>query len=115
MPTALWWIRRDLRLNDNQALAAAQAQAERVVPVFVFDQALLASPYTGEKRLAFLFDGLRSLDADLRARGSRLIVRQGEPADELASMMAETQASAIVAERDINPLARRRDDRVARG
>ena len=29
MPTALWWVRRDLRLNDNQALAEAQAQAER--------------------------------------------------------------------------------------
>ena len=115
MPTALWWVRRDLRLNDNQALAEAQAQAERVVPVFVLDPALLASPYTGKKRLAFLFDGLRSLDADLRARGSRLIVRQGEPADELASMMAETQASAIVAERDITPFARRRDERVARG
>jgi len=24
---ALWWIRRDLRLSDNQPLAAAQAQA----------------------------------------------------------------------------------------
>ena len=93
MPTALWWIRRDLRLHDNQALAAAQAQAERVVPVFVLDPALLASPYTGEQRLAFLYDGLRSLDADLFTRGSRLIVRQGDPAEELASLLAETQAS----------------------
>jgi deoxyribodipyrimidine photo-lyase len=80
MPTALWWIRRDLRLSDNQALAAALGAAEQVVPVFVLDPALLASPYTGEKRLAFLFDGLRQLDADLRRRGSRLVVRQGEPA-----------------------------------
>ena len=114
MPTALWWVRRDLRLNDNQALAAAQAQAEHVVPVFVLDPALLASPYTGEKRLAFLYDGLRSLDADLRARGSRLIVRQGDPAEELASLLAETQAGLIVAERDITPFARRRDERIAR-
>ena len=53
MSTALWWIRRDLRLADNLALAAAQAQAEHVVPVFVLDPALLASPYNGEKRLAF--------------------------------------------------------------
>jgi deoxyribodipyrimidine photo-lyase len=115
MPTALWWIRRDLRLNDSQALAEAQAQAERVVPVFVLDPALLASPNIGEKRLAFLVDGLRSLDADLRARGSRLIVRQGDPAKELASLLAETQASLIVAERDITPFARRRDERIARG
>ena len=82
MSTALWWIRRDLRLADNLALAAAQAQAEHVIPVFVLDPTLLASPYASEKRLAFLYDGLRNLDADLSTRGSRLVVRQGDPADE---------------------------------
>jgi deoxyribodipyrimidine photo-lyase len=113
MSTALWWIRRDLRLSDNQALAAALAAAEQVVPVFVLDPALLASPYAGDKRLAFLFDGLRSLDADLRQRGSRLIVRQGEPAAQLARLLGETGANAIFAERDVTPYARRRDEQVA--
>ncbi len=112
MSTALWWIRRDLRLSDNQALTGALAAAEQVVPVFVLDPALLASPFTGEKRLAFLFDGLRSLDAELRQRGSRLIVRQGEPAAELARLMAETSADVIFAEGDVTPFARRRDEQV---
>jgi deoxyribodipyrimidine photo-lyase len=112
MSTALWWIRRDLRLGDNQALAAALAAAEQVVPVFVLDPALLASPYSSAKRLAFLFDGLRSLDADLRQRGSRLVLRQGSPAAELARLRAETGAQAIFAEADITPYARRRDDHV---
>jgi deoxyribodipyrimidine photo-lyase len=113
MSTTLWWIRRDLRLSDNQALAAALAAAEHVVPVFVLDPALLASPCAGDKRLAFLFDGLRSLDADLRQRGSRLIVRQGEPAAQLARLLGETGASAIFAERDVTPYARRRDEQVS--
>jgi deoxyribodipyrimidine photolyase len=42
MTTAFWRIRRDLRLGDNQALAAALKQAEQVVPVFVLDPGLLA-------------------------------------------------------------------------
>ena len=113
MSTALWWIRRDLRLGDNQALAAALAAAGQVVPVFVLDPALLASPYTGDKRLAFLFDGLRSLDADLRQRGSRLVLRQGDPVDELARLRDETGAEAIFAEADVTPYARRRDERMA--
>lgn len=112
MSIALWWIRRDLRLSDNQALSAALAAAEQVIPVFVLDPALLASPYTGDKRLAFLFDSLRSLDADLRQRGSRLIVRQGEPAAQLAPLLAETRADAIFAEADVTPYARRRDEQV---
>ena len=113
MSTAIWWVRRDLRLSDNQALAGALAAAEQVVPVFVLDPGLLASPYVGEKRLAFLFDNLRSLDADLRQRGSQLIVRQGEPAAQLARLLGETGAKAIFAERDVTPYARRRDDQVS--
>jgi deoxyribodipyrimidine photo-lyase len=112
MSTAIWWARRDLRLSDNQALTAALAAAEQVVPVFVLDPRLLASPYVGDKRLAFLFDGLRSLDADLRQRGSRLIVRQGEPAAELARLLAESGADVIFAEGDVTPYARRRDEAI---
>ncbi len=112
MSTAIWWIRRDLRLCDNQALTAALASADQVAPVFVLDPALLASTFVGDKRLAFLFDGLRSLDANLRQRGSRLLVRQGDPAVELARLAAETGAEAIFAEGDVTPFARSRDERV---
>ena len=77
MTTAIWWIRRDLRLTDNQALFAALDHGDQVLPVFILDPKLLSSPYVGPKRLAFLLEGLRVLDADLRERGSRLIVRRG--------------------------------------
>jgi deoxyribodipyrimidine photo-lyase len=113
MTTAIWWIRRDLRLTDNQALAAALAHAEQVIPVFVLDPALLNSPYVGDKRVAFLFGGLRQLDADLRARGGRLVVRRGEPRAELGALLGETGATRILAEEDFSPYARRRDARVA--
>jgi len=110
---ALWWARRDLRLDDNQALDAALARADQVVPVFVLDPVLLSASDAGEKRVAFLFDGLRALDAGLRARGSRLVVRKGDPVDELADLLAETGADAVFAEGDVWPYARRRDARVA--
>ncbi|MGD8398859.1 MAG: deoxyribodipyrimidine photo-lyase, partial [Anaerolineae bacterium] len=109
MTTAIWWMRRDLRLADNQALAAALDGAERVIPVFVLDPALLDSPYAGDKRVPFLFGGLRQLDADLRARGSRLVVRHGEPVAELRAVRDETGATAIYTEEDHSPYARQRD------
>ena len=113
MRIALWWIRRDLRLTDNQALAAAMVHADCIVPVFVLDPASLDSPYVGDKRVAFLFGGLRQLDADLRVRGSRLVVRRGEPLAELGALLDETGATGIFAEADFSPFARRRDARVA--
>jgi deoxyribodipyrimidine photo-lyase len=113
MTTAIWWIRRDLRLADNQALAAVLAHADRLVPVFVLDPALLNSPYVGDKRLAFLFGGLRQLDAGLQARGSRLVVRYGEPLPELTALLGETGATGVFAEEDFSPYAQQRDARVA--
>jgi deoxyribodipyrimidine photo-lyase len=113
MTTAIWWIRRDLRLTDNRALAAALAHAEQVIPVFVLDPALLNSTYVGDKRVAFLWGGLRALDADLRVRGSRLVVQQGDPIEGLAALTRETAASLIFAEEDYSPYARQRDARVA--
>jgi deoxyribodipyrimidine photo-lyase len=111
--TAIWWARRDLRLMDNQALTAALADADQVIPVFVLDPALLDSPRVGPKRVAFLFGGLHTLDRDLRSRGGRLVVRHGDPADELAMLVAESGAEMIFAEEDFSPYARERDSRVA--
>jgi len=110
---AIWWIRRDLRLSDNRALDAALGHAAQVIPLFIFDPSLLSSAYAGRKRLDFLTGGLLSLHENLVARGSRLIVRTGNPADVLAQIVAENGATAIFAEADHSPYAIQRDARIA--
>jgi deoxyribodipyrimidine photo-lyase len=112
MNTAIWWIRRDLRISDNQALHAALAHSEVVIPVFILDPKLLDSPNSSQRRIAFLFDGLRSLDSDLRMRGSSLLVQKGDPLEVLHRLMLDTSADNIYAEADISPYARWRDGRV---
>jgi len=113
MKTLIWWARRDLRLTDNAALTWALTHADAIVPAFVLDPVLLSSPDLAPGRVAFLYGGLRALDADLRARGSRLIVRRGDPTEELSRLARETGAAGVVAEEDPWPYARRRDARVA--
>ena len=108
--TVIWWVRRDLRLSDNQALHAALSVGACVVPAFVIDPVWMDPPAPG--RQGFLWAGLRQLDADLRERGSRLIVRHGNPAQELRQLAAETGALAILAEEDYHPYAVRRDREV---
>jgi len=109
--TAIWWIRRDLRLTDNPALQAA-LEAAPVFPVFILDPHLFQR--TPLRRQNFLFNGLRSLDADLQKRGSYLVIRSGKPVEILHSLLAETGANAIIAEEDYTPYARKRDAEVAR-
>jgi len=113
MSVAVWWVRRDLRLSDNQALGAAIQHGGAVVPVFIVDPALLNSPYAGKRRAAFLFGGLRALATAIEERGGRLIVRQGQPAQVLAALCREVGATAVFAERDYSPYATARDRRVA--
>lgn len=108
----IWWLRRDLRLSDNVALAQALAAGAAVVPVFVLDSRLLAG--AAPARRAFLFDALADLDARLRKRGSYLVVRRGNPAQELPALAREAGAGAVYFHRDLTPYARRRDVAVER-
>lgn len=108
----IWWIRRDLRLEDNQALTAALADGAGVLPVFILDEGLLVKP--AEKRQGFLSAGLRALKGELNRRGSDLIIRRGDPAVELSRLAAECGADCVFAEADISPYARQRDAAVAK-
>ena len=113
MDRAIWWIRRDLRLSDNQALAEALRQADTVIPVFILDPGLLSSDFVGPARLAFLFDGLRALETSLLERGSRLILREGDPFEVLSTLCNENQVEGIFAEEDYSPYAIQRDEKIA--
>ncbi len=108
--TALWWIRRDLRLADNPALQAA-LKFGAVIPVFILDPHLLAK--TPARRQNFLFNGLRALDGELRKRGSSLIVRSGPLERTLLNLLIQSGATAVYAEEDFTPYARARDAKIA--
>lgn len=113
LTTVIHWFRRDLRLIDNSALTAAAARSGGdVLPVFVIDPALTGGRDVAQARLNFMYGCLRDLDAHLRQRGSRLVVRQGDPASILPDLARETGATTVTFNRDYTPLGRRRDARV---
>lgn len=85
----LLWLRRDLRLTDNPALTAACDSGAPVIPVWVDDGSGGAA---ARLRLGL---SLAALADDLAARGSRLILRRGAPAQVLADLARETGAQAV--------------------
>lgn len=112
MTIAIWWIRRDLRLSDNPALMKALESASQVIPVFILDPYLLKSPFVGDKRLAFLYEGLRQLDHELKKRGSYLVLRQGDPVQVFTKLASQYPFISIFAEEDYSPYALGRDERI---
>lgn len=114
MNRTIVWFRRDLRIADHAPLDRA-AQRGAVIPVFIFDRALLHHPETAVARVAFMLESLRSLDADLRERGGRLILRSGDPVEVLPQLIRETQAEGIYAHIDFERIyGRVRDARLNR-
>ncbi len=106
------WFRRDLRLHDHPALHAALDDATddtRVVPLFVWDPAIVERGRVSPARLAYLCDALGDLDERLRERGARLVVRHGAPATVVARLVTEARATRVHWTRDFTPYARRRD------
>ncbi|MBD2107311.1 deoxyribodipyrimidine photo-lyase [Nodosilinea sp. FACHB-13] len=112
MNRTIVWFRRDLRISDHEPLLRAVGRG-LVVPVFVFDRALLHHPETGSARVAFLLAALHALDADLKALGGRLIVRSGDPVQVLPALIKETDADGIYAHTDVERIyGRVRDARL---
>lgn len=83
-----------------------------MIPVFILDDKLWDSPWVGDKRIAFMLAGLRALDRDLRDKGSRLIIRQGDPVAVLTQLVEQTGAMAIFAADEYTPYSMRRDEQV---
>ncbi|MFG2640505.1 cryptochrome/photolyase family protein [Streptomyces sp. NPDC048370] len=85
----------DLRLHDHPPLRAALASAPEVVPLFVRDPAVDRAGFAAPNRLAFLADCLTDLDAGLRARGGRLVVRHGDTTAEVCAVAREADADEV--------------------
>jgi len=112
-PTTVVWFRRDLRVADHPALAAAMARGP-VVCVWIVDPALLGRRHhRAAARRAFLRAGLEALDAELRDRGAGLVVRTGDPAAVLPAVAAEAGATSVAWTREVSPFGSARDAHVA--
>jgi deoxyribodipyrimidine photo-lyase len=95
MNTAIAWFRRDLRLADNPALAAALEGGRRVVAVYVHAPDEEGAWRPGAASRWWLDRSLRQLAAELERRGSGLIVRRGHTLPTLLAIARETGATAI--------------------
>jgi len=109
----LHWFRKDLRLDDNPALAeAAHDAAGDVVPFYASDPAWFARPDLAVTRVRFVLGALAGLSAAIAARHSRLALAHGDPVETVTRAVREARADAVYWNDEYEPAARARDDRV---
>nr|MBA2312659.1 deoxyribodipyrimidine photo-lyase [Actinomycetota bacterium] len=114
MRIAVVLFTRDLRVHDHPALAAACKEADKVVPLFVFDDDIWTSDYARPNRTAFLLESLSDLAASLTERGAGLVVRRGELVEETLGAASDAHAEGIFLSADASAFATRRWVRLKR-
>lgn len=98
------WFRRDLRLEDNPLLALGGD----VLPIFIFDTAILQKLKRDDRRVAFIFTRVLALKKELQHKGLDLKLFFADPLDVFASLAA-LGFDEVAASGDYDAYARQRD------
>ena len=113
----IYWLRRDLRIHDNPALAAAAELCAPVIMVFLWSEKE-EDPQNdiaaGGATKLWLHNALRELDASLIEKyGNGIIFRKtSDSKTEIKRIFAETGASTLVMNEVYEPFLKARDDKI---
>ena len=88
------WLRRDLRLEDNPAFAAAEGS---VLPLFIFDPVILAGLPEGDRRVAYIFARLSELKKELQSVGLDIALFYGKPDEVFAYLKTHHGINTVFA------------------
>ena len=97
------WFRKDLRIHDNEALSKAIENGEEIIPVYILDEdelmgkTLFGFRKTGYFRTQFLLESVQELRQSFQDLGIDLIVRLGNPADEIFELVKTLQVDTLYA------------------
>lgn len=103
------WFRRDLRLNDHRALSEALSSELPVLPLFIFDPAILSALEPNDRRVDYIHQALEQLNLELQTVGSRFFACCGSPVSVFSGLMQQFDIWAVYANRDNEPYALQRD------
>jgi deoxyribodipyrimidine photo-lyase len=105
----LFWFRRDLRLEDNVALFHALESKYPVIPLFIFDDAILDSLPKNDARVGFIHDSLSKINQKLQEMGSSLLVKKGKTQKVWQVLLQEFNVKEVFFNKDYEPYAIKRD------
>ena len=105
----LFWFRRDLRLQDNCGLYHALNSGKKVLPIFIFDEAILSRLPNNDARVSFLHQELTNINTQLRELGTSLAVFHGKPLVIFEQLLEKYSVETVFTNHDYEPYALQRD------
>ncbi|MDQ0768516.1 deoxyribodipyrimidine photo-lyase [Pseudarthrobacter defluvii] len=93
--TSLVWLRDDLRLDDNPALAEAAGRGMPLTVVYILDEESDGVRPLGGAARWWLHHSLAALSEDLEGKGSRLVLRRGPAGEAIRKLATQTKATHV--------------------
>lgn len=79
LKVSIWWVKRDFRLNDNEALFRALESSNIVIPVYLVEPILFNGPDWSDFHTDVVFSAVQSLSKNLEHFNSRLLIFKSSP------------------------------------
>ncbi|MBK7711492.1 MAG: deoxyribodipyrimidine photo-lyase [Bacteroidales bacterium] len=112
MKINIFWFRRDLRLDDNNALSQAASSGLPVLPLFIFDNNITDELPADDPRVTFIYETLLSVDAKLKEYNGSLFIMKGDPLASWKILLNQFGINAVYINKDYEPYAIQRDNSV---
>ena len=107
---AIFWFRRDLRLEDNVGLYQALQSGYPVYPIFIFDPEILDKLPENDARVTFIHEQLQKIRNLLQTKGdSSLAIYHGSPKKIFSELIGKHHIQYVFTNHDYEPYARERD------
>lgn len=111
----IFWMRRDLRLDDNTALFHALKTRENVMIVYIFNPEILLRIDNGsDYRVNFIYETLLQIKNELEKIGSTLYIAHGRPIEIFKVLTDKFHICSVYCNRDYEPYTNYRDLEVER-
>jgi deoxyribodipyrimidine photo-lyase len=114
MEVAIFWFRRDLRIDDNQGLHKALKSGFPVLPLFIFDEHIVRELHINDARVSFIYTQLEKINRELAVEGSSLLIKKGEPFAVWQEIVNSYSIKAVFANHDYEPYSIERDSHINR-
>lgn len=112
-PINIFWFRRDLRLDDNRGLFEALKSGLEVLPIFIFDQAILDKLPEDDARVTFIYETLQKMKRTLQMEyQSDIAIYYGHPLEVFKQLTEMMTVEVVYTNHDYEPYALQRDQQV---
>lgn len=112
-PVAIFWFRRDLRLDDNVGFLEALKSDYPVLPIFIFDTNILKKLPKDDARVTFIFETLQKMRATLQEEyDSSIAIYHGTPDKVFKDLLKQHEIKSVFTNQDYEPYAKDRDQKI---